>query len=458
MTNSAYFDNSQLEMYHGRLEKRPQAIALRIRWYGLGDPELAFIERKTHKESWKGEISVKERFTLPPDMVIPFLKGQYTVEEASEVLRQQGKSEEEIAKFKELFQEVQKVVDVKQLQPLMRTQYMRVAFQIPFDATVRVSLDTNLCMIRENPEHGDTCLESGRWFRDPGLPVPRTEITKFPHAVLEVKLSLKEDEDAPLWVTQLIDSGLLHEVHKFSKFIHGCAVLLPDQVQAVPYWIDDESIRESIVASTQVTSTESTYSSLSKRRMQMENGDKKRGGGYRGRGREEENELKHPLLGDHAETDLIEGSSGQGMEGGQSFGGGLMNFLLGKKDRGQARYLPRKVPMRIEPKTSFANERTFLRWVHMSIVLGGVSSAMLGGAGPEDQDAHVIGLLTIPLAIAITMYGIWIYYWRAMQIKKKEARIAVAFDDRIGPVCLAFILICLYITVFVYKLAKLGDY
>ena len=31
MTNSAYFDNSQLELYHGRLEKRPQAIALRIR-------------------------------------------------------------------------------------------------------------------------------------------------------------------------------------------------------------------------------------------------------------------------------------------------------------------------------------------------------------------------------------------------------------------------------------------
>ena len=26
---------------------------------------------------------------------------------------------------------------------------MRVAFQIPFDATVRVSLDTNLCMISE---------------------------------------------------------------------------------------------------------------------------------------------------------------------------------------------------------------------------------------------------------------------------------------------------------------------
>jgi len=29
--NSVYFDNSSMELYHGRLDKRPNAIALRIR-------------------------------------------------------------------------------------------------------------------------------------------------------------------------------------------------------------------------------------------------------------------------------------------------------------------------------------------------------------------------------------------------------------------------------------------
>jgi hypothetical protein len=42
---------------------------------------------------------------------------------------------------------------------------------------------------------------------------------------------------------------MLMEVHKFSKFIHGSAVLLPDEVRAVPYWIDDPSIRDSIIQS-----------------------------------------------------------------------------------------------------------------------------------------------------------------------------------------------------------------
>ena len=69
---------------------------------------------------------------------------------------------------------------------------------------------------------------------------------RFPHAVLEVKLQLLGENATPPWVTDLINSGMLMEVHKFSKFIHGCAVLLPDEVLAVPYWIDDTSLAQSI--------------------------------------------------------------------------------------------------------------------------------------------------------------------------------------------------------------------
>lgn len=42
---------------------------------------------------------------------------------------------------------------------------------------------------------------------------------------------------------------LLLQVHKFSKFIHGTATLLPDMIAAVPYWIDDESVRPSMLQS-----------------------------------------------------------------------------------------------------------------------------------------------------------------------------------------------------------------
>ena len=147
---------------------------------------------------------------------------------------------------------------------------------------MRISLDSNLCMLTETGRLGN----NDRWYRDPSKPVPKTEITRFPHAVLEVKLQLKvgqasshddsglrrllrhsltvphfvlplstsllgpQDEmSKPQWVLDLIGSGMLQEVHKFSKFIHGCAVLLSEEVQAMPYWIDDPSLVDSIVAS-----------------------------------------------------------------------------------------------------------------------------------------------------------------------------------------------------------------
>ena len=32
LVNSAYLDNDSMELYHGRLDKKPNAIALRLRW------------------------------------------------------------------------------------------------------------------------------------------------------------------------------------------------------------------------------------------------------------------------------------------------------------------------------------------------------------------------------------------------------------------------------------------
>lgn len=78
LVNSVYLDNVNCELYHGRLDKRPDAIAIRLRWYGSGDPSIVFVERKTHREGWKGETSVKERFVLKEANVLPYLNGHYT--------------------------------------------------------------------------------------------------------------------------------------------------------------------------------------------------------------------------------------------------------------------------------------------------------------------------------------------------------------------------------------------
>ena len=79
----------------------------------------------------------------------------------------------------------------------------------------------------------DVRVTRRRWYRDPTLPLPRTEVTRFPHGVLEVKLSLPEGQKAPEWVADLLDSGYLTEVsppadceHFPSCFQQACSQLL----------------------------------------------------------------------------------------------------------------------------------------------------------------------------------------------------------------------------------------
>jgi len=463
LVNSVYFDNSSMELYHGRLDKRPNAIALRIRWYGDGEPSLCFVERKTHREGWKGEESVKERFTLKENQIVPFMTGDLTLEEATAQLRNKGKSSEEVAKFATIFQEVQKVADSKQLNPMIRTQYMRTAFQIPFDATVRVSLDTNLAMIKENPDVGPSCAISGRWYRDPSLPIPRSEITRFPHAVLEVKLSLAEGQEAPEWVQELIDSGYLTEVHKFSKFIHGTATLLPDMVQAVPYWVDDESLRPSINQSTPQYSQPVVSSASGRMRHERESFMSRvmSLAGHKPRRRDAEEELTHPLLGDQPTLQLLtpreEVGFGRSKPGKKKAGPLDWWFNSRAPKKGEPRALARTTPMRIEPKTFFANERTFLSWLHMAVTIGSISAALLGFAGTDAKKEHqptenlveIIAMILLPVAVAMVAYALTVFIWRSKAIAKKQVGY---IDDRFGPLGLAVVVVLALSAIFVISI------
>lgn len=450
LINSVYLDNASSELYHGRLDKKPGALAIRVRWYGNAPPALVFMERKTHKESWKGEESVKERFTLPEDKVVAFLDGEYTLDQAladmDAAAAKKGKAvkPEEREQFIKLFTEVFNAVDAKQLRPMIRTQYMRTAFQIPFDSTVRISLDTNMCMIKENPEDGPTCAATGRWYRDPNLPIHRTEITRFPHAILEVKLSLKEGVAPPPWVQELLDSGYLTEVHKFSKFIHGTATLFPDMVRAVPYWVDDESVRPSMVASAAIPEGPASSQPLLG---EAEPSSKPRVHKPSKKAAQDPDDLSHPLLGDAPTLKLmLDPTEVKGFGATPAARGGRRppqepNWLM--KMIGLApRKLATSTLMKIEPKTFFANERTFLAWLHMAVTVASISAALLGfsSSAPDQPTASVarhlvelIALILLPLGMFMVVYALYVFTWRADNIAKKKAH---HFDDRTGPLYL----------------------
>lgn len=461
LVNSVYLDNRSLELYRGRLDKTPGAIALRFRWYGTSIPKTVFVERKTHRESWMGEVSVKERFIVPETKVFDVLHDTYDKGPELEGMRKKGRKEEDIEEWETLVDECLQAINSKQLEPTMRSQYMRTAFQIPFDATVRVSLDTNLCMINERTEN---VISGERWYRDPNVEIPSNEITRFPHAVLEVKLQLENEGAMPEWVTELINSGMLLEVHKFSKFIHGCATLMPDEVQSVPYWIDDATLSESIresgggklldeLAEDERDTGIGFFGDID-RKSHLGNHDDK--GNVVARKRPPPPSAQRRAVAPVGVVDAEEDGAYEGEDGEYQshnvFREFLPAFCWDCFNWAEAENLKMKTQM-IEPKLFFANERTFMKWLEMAVILSSASAGILAFASPNGTaQYYAMGLL--PISLLIIGYALWTYLWRSTKIGTRDA---TRWDDPSGPIVITVLLIIALCLQFAQKLVQIYD-
>ncbi|EIN10830.1 vacuolar transporter chaperone 1 [Punctularia strigosozonata HHB-11173 SS5] len=94
------------------------------------------------------------------------------------------------------------------------------------------------------------------------------------------------------------------------------------------------------------------------------------------------------------------------------------------------------LPVRVEPKVSFANERTFLSWLHFTVVLGGLAVGLLNFG---DKVGKISAAMFSVVAMGVMLYALYQYHWRASSIRKGGRG---PYDDRLGPtiLCLALLL------------------
>jgi uncharacterized membrane protein YidH (DUF202 family) len=121
--------------------------------------------------------------------------------------------------------------------------------------------------------------------------------------------------------------------------------------------------------------------------------------------------------------------------------------------------LQRRVPMRVEPKTFFANERTFLSWMHMAVTIGTMSSGLLAysldqGTKESGQAMQMVAMCLLSIAICFCAYAVWTFYWRAVKIRLREDG---PYDDRFGPIVLGCVMIVGLWTIFIMSLLKIVD-
>lgn len=549
---SIYYDNPETwELYMGRLQKTEGAEAIRLRWYGGMENETIFVERKTHREDWTGEKSVKARFTLKEKNINAFLAGKMTVAEAFAKMRKDGKkSIKEIEDLEQLAREIQYRVVTRSLVPVTRSFYHRTAFQLPGDARVRISLDTELTMTREDNMDGKK-RAGDNWRRTdigidwPFKQLPAEDIERFPYAVLEVKLQTAAGQDPPQWIRDLTASHLVEAVPKFSKFIHGTATMFPDRINLLPFWMpqmdvdirkpithrfgierpgntasystsddamdDDSDDEHDEIEPDQATPLEDGDENLKRLRgardaLQQHDHDRQANGespypdyaaqnsldveervaaqpldedpdDYPLYDSEDENEAealeearrkgglgyqwklakKHVLIaGDYISSGLhkvVPTPKPTDMPSNGNIGG--VNPMGGQVQAKKFKAPPGKrihVPVRVEPKVFFANERTFLSWLEFSIILGSIAATLLN-FGDDVSLVSAWGFTIV--ACAALLYSVAIYYKRVQVIRNRRANVAWYYD-KWGPTCLCLGLVAATVVNFVLKIREDG--
>ncbi|ORX51248.1 SPX-domain-containing protein [Hesseltinella vesiculosa] len=487
--SSVYFDNRNFDLYTGRLQRDEEAEAIRFRWYGPYDTKTVFVERKTHHASWLDGASVKDRFPIKENTVNDFMSGTYTADTIASEMQAKGSSEEMIKDMHFTATGVQKSFREKALEPMLRVYYNRTAFQLPDDQKLRISLDTDLTFIRE--DHIDERLRHGNnWRRkDVGIDYPFNyvdpqDILRFPYAILETKLQTHLGQEPPAWLTNLIESHLVHEVPRFSKYLHGACHFYRERLPLLPWWLAElnNDIRKGRVDNTGLTRSRSFKPLIDgryRRAMLEEKERKNQLAVVEGRAmsnspsassnsndgstkasstplnRRRSNSIDEKLAAQWRPVDNQHDNKSQqtytAIELEPTGGRNVYEepLLPSSQNNGKKKMLgmpvmftddkstPKaKVKVRAEPKVFFANERTFISWLQFCALLLTVALNLMNFA--VDLTGQIVGGIFMGLVAVIAIYALYRFEKRAWMINRQ---IDGRYDDLWGPAVLCVLLV-----------------
>ena len=489
---SLYFDNSKFDLYSKKVERQNDASSLRLRWYGaLEDKPEIFVEQKTISENGS---SLERKFTIKEKYIKPFLDGEYKMEKSVQKMERKGQSEAEVKEFQSTVEEIQSFVRENQLEPVLRANYVRSAFQNPGDDRVRISIDTNVAFIREDTlDRERPCRDPQDWHRDdidsrnvsyPFRTINQSEVSRFPYAVLEIKLKEDTHKKRPSWIEDLTGSHLVHPAPRFSKFIHGVASLFEDYVNRLPFWLSD---LETDIRKDPQTAFEEEEQRRAERAENVQAVGSFLGTKVGSFKASKSSPVSKSYLAERiAAQDKAAAAAGTSTEGGPAGptegpsaveagtdetangdrrtygtlssvfpGFSLSKYAKAKRAR-ESVVLPEGVveprewlknagPLQIEPKVWLANERTFLKWQHICVLLGSLALSLYAAAG-EDLLAEIMAISYITVAVFAGGWGYYMQRTRRAMIMQRSGR---DFDNMVGPIVISVALMLALIINFI---------
>ncbi|KAJ1338142.1 Vacuolar transporter chaperone 3 [Microdochium nivale] len=487
-TTSIYFDNRQFELYNQKVDRQFNAASLRLRWYGqLSDTPDIVLEQKIIHENGSSE---EKRFKIKDKWIKPLISGEYKMERTSQKMERQGQSAEAVKNFNDTVEEIQAFISKYKLEPVLRANYTRTAFQKPSDDRVRILIDNDTAFIREDTLNEDRpCREPDEWHRRdidsakmkfPFRDMNQSEVSRFPFALMEIKIREEEGRRRPRWIEDLMASHLVYAAPSFSKFVHGVASLFEDYVNNLPFWLGDleTDIRKDPQAAHDKEEQRKALQAETDQVVGSFLGKSAMRGSYKPTASSPiaKSYLSDRLAAEPAVSDsrTLNGGSGgdEGEDADESEESGVRGaygtlsnvfptFSLSKYARAkrQQAQLPEGVtkptyliknagPLQVEPKVWLANERTFLKWQHICVLLGSLAVGLYTAAG-ENFVAECMGIAYIIIAIMAGVWGFSMFKVRQQMIVDRSGK---DFDNLIGPLAVSVALMVALILNFVFAL------
>ncbi|KAG6857377.1 hypothetical protein H0H87_004738 [Tephrocybe sp. NHM501043] len=114
--------------------------------------------------------------------------------------------------------------------------------------------------------------------------------------------------------------------------------------------------------------------------------------------------------------------------------------------------VPKKIatPVRVEAKVWFANERTWIAWLNIAILLGTLALALFNTS--KDTIATRFAYAYALISVGVLIYAFALYQYRISMIRRRDPG---HFDSIAGPVTLAIVLFTAILVNFIVRVREL---
>eukprot|EP01026_Neomeris_dumetosa_P071550 TRINITY_DN7237_c1_g1_i3.p1 TRINITY_DN7237_c1_g1~~TRINITY_DN7237_c1_g1_i3.p1 ORF type:complete len:478 (-),score=23.25 TRINITY_DN7237_c1_g1_i3:451-1803(-) len=446
------------------MTKEDGATIHRVRWYGKRNPKLniqrLFVERKMHRSDWSGPMSIKDRAIVQQGSIAQFLNGSR--QGVPEMLRRDASAD--------MLNEVQDYIVEREQRPVLRSVYDRTAFQRANDCSIRVTIDENIKMVKEQREKLWRHIDNDN-----------VDQVKFDYCILEIKLQ----KEAPAWVEQMVSQDIIVPAIDFSKYLHGVSMLYHKDVQELPYWVKPNistvySLDLQQMARRSSPCNSSYHSVNDILEMQDESIDKEQSAclipaSFESVVKQEEKVLNNDKQQPQLEQTITIVVQNQVLDSTpqdnqcQQYNSKKDNDAQSAKSKPPFSKRSRVViRTRVEPKVFFANERTFLSWLSVSILLLFTALSLIsqhqqiivsegilrrcqnsGHTEIQCEAGLISGIIMAPTGITVMVYALYLFRKRTFKILRRET---LGYGDWIGPIVITFMLICVMLLSFMLSL------